>query len=159
MGGADSFRLAADVPTLDAAVSFYGIAPDESVLARIKAPLAGFYGEDDPRVMPTVRAADMTMKRLGKAYELHVYPGATQAFMRSTVEGQNTAATAAIVMGNAAIPWLEATGLAARLVAVDGAITRVGGWPEPEPDSLHPKTPEPEAPSGVTGSKGRSPTI
>jgi len=94
MGGADSFRLAAEVP-LDAAVAFYGVAPDDTVLARIKAPIAGFYGEDDPRVMPTVLAADATMKRLGKAYEVHVYPGATQGFLRSTVEGQNGAAGAA----------------------------------------------------------------
>ena len=65
------------------------------MLARIKAPIAGFYGEDDPRVMPTVLAADATMKRLGKTYEVHVYPGATQGFLRSTVEGQNGPAAAA----------------------------------------------------------------
>ena len=94
MGGADSFRLAADIP-IDAAVAFYGVAPDDTVLARIKAPIAGFYGEDDPRVMPTVLAADATMKRLGKTYEVHVYPGATQGFLRSTVEGQNGPAAAA----------------------------------------------------------------
>lgn len=96
MGGADSFRFAAEVPDLDAAVVFYGVAPDQTVLANVKAPVAGFYGEDDPRVMATVRAAEATMKRLGKTYEVHVYPGATQAFLRSTVEGQNTdAGTAA----------------------------------------------------------------
>jgi carboxymethylenebutenolidase len=95
MGGADSLRFAAEVPSLDAAVAFYGVAPDERVLARIKAPLAGFYGEDDPRVMPTVRTAEATTKRLGKTYEVHVYPGATQSFLRATVEGQNSAAAAA----------------------------------------------------------------
>jgi len=94
MGGADSFRFAADVP-IDAAVAFYGVAPDDTVLTKIKAPLAGFYGEDDPRVMPTVVTADATMKRLGKTFEVHVYPGATQGFLRSTVEGQNAPAGAA----------------------------------------------------------------
>jgi carboxymethylenebutenolidase len=94
MGGADSFRFAADAPKLEAAVVFYGIAPDEGVLARVKAPVAGFYGEDDARVMPTVRAAEAVMMRLGKAFDLHVYPGATQSFLRSTVEGQNGAAVA-----------------------------------------------------------------
>ena len=94
MGGADTFRFAADIP-IDAAVAFYGVAPDDTVLTRINAPIAGFYGEDDPRVMPTVLAADATMKRLGKDYEVHVYPGATQAFLRSTVEGQNGPAGAA----------------------------------------------------------------
>jgi len=94
MGGADSFRFAADAPNLAAAIVFYGIAPDESVLARVKAPVAGFYGEDDSRVMQTVTAAEATMKRLGKTYDVHVYPGATQAFLRSTVEGRNSEAGA-----------------------------------------------------------------
>jgi carboxymethylenebutenolidase len=105
MGGADSFRFAADSPNLDAAVSFYGIAPDETVLEKIRAPLAGFYGEDDPRVMSTVRAAENAMKRLGKTYDVHVYPGATQAFLRSTVEGQNGAAGA--MAWPAAIQFLQ----------------------------------------------------
>jgi carboxymethylenebutenolidase len=95
MGGADSFRFAADVSNLDAAVVFYGIAPNENVLAKVKAPIAGFYGEDDPRVMATVRAAEAAMKRLGKTYNVHVYPGATQGFLRSTVEGRNGEAVAA----------------------------------------------------------------
>jgi carboxymethylenebutenolidase len=94
MGGADSFRMAAE-SDVDAAVVFYGISPEEDVLRKIKAPVAGFYGEDDPRVMPTVRAAEAVMKRLGKPYDVHVYPGATQAFLRSTVEGRNGEAVSA----------------------------------------------------------------
>lgn len=43
----------------------------------------------------------------------------------------NTAATAAIVMGRDAIAWLEAAGLPSRLVALDGSVTRLNGWPEP----------------------------
>lgn len=95
LGGADSFRFAAETSDLNAAVVFYGISPEESVLTRLRAPVLGLYGEDDPRVMETVRAAEATAKRLGKAYEVRVFPGATQAFMRSTVEGQNGAAVAA----------------------------------------------------------------
>lgn len=95
MGGADSFQFAAEVPDLAAAVVFYGTSPDDSALARIKAPVAGFYGEDDARVVPTVKRAEATMKRLGKTYDVHVYQGATQAFLRSQAEGGNAAATAA----------------------------------------------------------------
>ena len=95
MGGADSFQFAAEVADLNAAVVFYGTSPADSVLAKIKAPISGFYGEDDARVIPTVKRAEGTMKRLGKTYEAHVYPGATQAFLRSTVEGENTAAQTA----------------------------------------------------------------
>jgi carboxymethylenebutenolidase len=95
MGGADSFRFAAAVPELNAAVVFYGVSPDAPALARIRAPVLGLYGEDDVRVMSTVPAAAAEMKRLGKAYEVHTYRSATQAFMRSTVEGENAAAVAA----------------------------------------------------------------
>lgn len=41
----------------------------------------------------------------------------------------NIAATAAIVMGEAAERWLKEQGLSARLVSQTGIICRVGGWP------------------------------
>jgi thiamine biosynthesis lipoprotein len=41
----------------------------------------------------------------------------------------NTASTAAIVRGDRAAVWLESLGLPARLVAADGGVVRVGGWP------------------------------
>jgi thiamine biosynthesis lipoprotein len=41
----------------------------------------------------------------------------------------NTASTAAVVMGRAAVPWLARCALPARLVAEDGAVTEVAGWP------------------------------
>jgi FAD:protein FMN transferase len=44
----------------------------------------------------------------------------------------NAAATATIVLGDAGLAWLERTGLPGRLVATDGDVVRVGGWPEPE---------------------------
>ena len=42
----------------------------------------------------------------------------------------NIASTAALVMGERAIQWLVDRGLPARLVRVNGAVVRVGGWPE-----------------------------
>ena len=41
----------------------------------------------------------------------------------------NTASTAAIVLGEHAVAWLEQTGLPCRLVSVDGRLVRLGGWP------------------------------
>ena len=41
-------------PAVEEINAWVVVAPDDTVLARIKAPIAGFYGEDDPRVMPTV---------------------------------------------------------------------------------------------------------
>ena len=43
----------------------------------------------------------------------------------------NAAATAAIVLGETAVPWLESIGLPARLVGSSGEIVRVGRWPAP----------------------------
>jgi thiamine biosynthesis lipoprotein len=43
----------------------------------------------------------------------------------------NIASTAAIVMGDDALRWLQDRGLPARLVDNDGRVTVVGGWPRP----------------------------
>jgi thiamine biosynthesis lipoprotein len=42
----------------------------------------------------------------------------------------NSASTAAIILGENAVHWLEETGLPARLVDGNGAIAYVAGWPE-----------------------------
>ena len=42
----------------------------------------------------------------------------------------NTLSTAAIVRGRGAVPMLRQRGRAARLVAADGSVIRIGGWPE-----------------------------
>jgi len=43
----------------------------------------------------------------------------------------NTASTAAIIRGEAALPWLRDAGLPARLVAHDGTVETTAGWPSP----------------------------
>lgn len=45
----------------------------------------------------------------------------------------NVATTAAIVLGDGAPPWLETRRVPARLVAVDGSVVVLGGWPADEP--------------------------
>ncbi len=57
-------------------------------------------------------------------------PWRTASVAASTCELANGASTAAIVLGEAAVGWLEATGLPARLVGLDGSVARVGGWPD-----------------------------
>jgi thiamine biosynthesis lipoprotein len=42
----------------------------------------------------------------------------------------NIASTAAIIRGRSAIGWLTRQGLPTRLVAVDGSVTTIAGWPE-----------------------------
>ncbi len=41
----------------------------------------------------------------------------------------NAATTAAIVLGDEAPAWLDARGIAARLVGIDGSVTTCAGWP------------------------------
>jgi thiamine biosynthesis lipoprotein ApbE len=50
----------------------------------------------------------------------------------------NTASTAAIIKGRAATGWLAERRLAARLVAADGVIVTVAGWPPDPPASAAP---------------------
>jgi carboxymethylenebutenolidase len=66
-GGGNSFRFAADVPELNAAVVFYGTPPTEDLAAKINAPVLGFYGENDARVTATVEPTIALMKKLGKS--------------------------------------------------------------------------------------------
>jgi thiamine biosynthesis lipoprotein len=58
-------------------------------------------------------------------------PWRTASVVAASCVDANIAATAAIVRGRSAVPWLDGLGLAARLVAVSGQAVRLGGWPEP----------------------------
>jgi thiamine biosynthesis lipoprotein len=54
----------------------------------------------------------------------------TVSVTAATCVDANTASTAAIVLGHAAVDWLADRGLPARLVAVDGTVRTVAGWPD-----------------------------
>ena len=56
-------------------------------------------------------------------------PWRTATVAASTCLEANAAATAAIVMGEAAQGWLEKRGLPARLVSDDGRVLKLRGWP------------------------------
>jgi len=93
-GGGLSFEFAGVVPEINAAVVFYGGAPSEAIMAAIKAPVIGFYGENDERVTATALPAAEKMKALGKSFEYHIYPRATHAFVMFQDMGGNGAAVA-----------------------------------------------------------------
>lgn len=82
-GGSQSFRFATNRPDLAAAFVFYGTPPATDAIARIKAPVYGFYAGNDARVTATVPQATEEMKAAGKAYEPVVYDGAGHGFMRA----------------------------------------------------------------------------
>ncbi|HEX6788193.1 MAG TPA: FAD:protein FMN transferase [Gaiellaceae bacterium] len=56
----------------------------------------------------------------------------TVSVAAATCLDANTASTAAVLRGPDAPAWLEARGLPSRLVASDGAVVQVAGWPAEE---------------------------
>lgn len=82
-GGSQTFRFATNSTDIDAALVFYGSAPDQMKdIKKIKAPVYGFYGENDERINAGIPATEKMMKQAGKTYEYKIYPGAGHAYMR-----------------------------------------------------------------------------
>jgi carboxymethylenebutenolidase len=94
MGGGLAWEAAAEIEGVNASVVFYGGPPQEPVMSRIKAPVAAFFGENDLGLAPRIAPATADMKRLGKSFEVHVYPEATHVFLYRQDLGRNAAATA-----------------------------------------------------------------
>jgi carboxymethylenebutenolidase len=94
-GGSQTFRYATDNPNIKAGFVFYGSAPsataqgqdpwqpDKTALARIKAPIYGFYGGNDARINSTLPATAAAMSELSKTFEQVIYEGAGHGFMRA----------------------------------------------------------------------------
>src|SRR5271166_443073 len=82
-GGGQSFRFATHRADLAAAFVFYGPPPAKEAMARIKAPVYGFYAGNDARIGATVPDTITNMKAAGKAYEPVTYDGAGHGFMRA----------------------------------------------------------------------------
>jgi carboxymethylenebutenolidase len=93
-GGAKSFDYAASTPPPDAAVVFYGAAPDSARLPLVRAPVLAHYGSDDARVNATIEPARATLQRLGRTYQTHIYDGAGHGFLRAQGERQGANETA-----------------------------------------------------------------
>jgi len=82
-GGGQSFRFATNRPDLKAAFVFYGPPPAAAEIARIKAPVYGFYAGNDARIDATIPDATKDMKAANKSYEPVTYEGAGHGFMRA----------------------------------------------------------------------------
>jgi carboxymethylenebutenolidase len=82
-GGSQTFRFATNRGDLAAAFVFYGGPPDKDAMARIKAPVYGFYAGNDARIDATIPDAIAQMKAAGKVYEPVTYEGAGHGFMRA----------------------------------------------------------------------------
>jgi carboxymethylenebutenolidase len=92
-GGSQTFRFATNRPSLKAAFVFYGSAPttgqqpnqtiDKAALAKISAPVYGFYAGNDMRINATLPATIEAMKEAQKKYDPVTYEGAGHGFMRA----------------------------------------------------------------------------
>jgi carboxymethylenebutenolidase len=82
-GGGQTFRFATNRGDLAAAFVFYGPPPDKDAMARIKAPVYGFYAGNDARINATLPEAIAQMKAAGKSYDPVTYDGAGHGFMRA----------------------------------------------------------------------------
>ena len=82
-GGGQTFRFATNRADLTAAFVFYGPPPDKEAMARIKAPVYGFYGANDARIDATIPDTIAQMKVTGKTYDPVTYEGAGHGFMRA----------------------------------------------------------------------------
>lgn len=99
-GGTQSFRFATNRPDLKAAFVFYGSVPaaadgtpDKAALARIKAPVYGFYAGNDARINATLPKTIEVMTELKKTFDHVTYEGAGHGFMRAGDAPEPTAPT------------------------------------------------------------------
>lgn len=83
-GGGLVNQLAAAGSALAAGVAYYGRQLPAADVPRIQAPLLLHYAEHDERINTGIAEYEAALKAHGKAYELHVYPGAQHAFNNDT---------------------------------------------------------------------------
>jgi carboxymethylenebutenolidase len=93
-GGAMSNNLAVNVPTLKAAVPFYGRQPKAEDVPKIKAALQLHYAENDQGVNAGIATYEEALKKNNINYELHMYAGAQHAFHNDTAPSRYNEAAA-----------------------------------------------------------------
>jgi carboxymethylenebutenolidase len=91
-GGGWSLNTALLFPDeLDASVIYYGqVTSDETALEPLNVPVLGLFGADDRGItVESVNAFAATLEKLGKNYEIEIYPNAGHAFANPTGNNYN----------------------------------------------------------------------
>ncbi|WP_292781733.1 dienelactone hydrolase family protein [Methylophilus sp. UBA6697] len=91
-GGSLSNLLATRLPTLAAAVPFYGSAPPLEAVPAIKSPLLIHFAEQDERVNASWPPYEQALKSAGKAYQAYQYAGTQHGFNNDTTPRYDEAA-------------------------------------------------------------------
>lgn len=86
MGGQLSLYAACENPSVGACVDYYGIHPSvQPDLAKLEAPVLGFFGENDEFVTPeAARQLKADLEAAGKRAEIHIYSGTGHAFFNDS---------------------------------------------------------------------------
>jgi carboxymethylenebutenolidase len=88
-GGGQTFRFATNNSSIKAAFVFYGPTPggqegpNKEALAKIAAPVYGFYAGNDARINAALPKTIEFMKELNKTFDPVTYEGAGHGFMRA----------------------------------------------------------------------------
>jgi len=95
-GGGITWRVATALPSLDAAVPFYGPAPELDQVPNIQAAVLGVYAEQDERINAGIEPLQAALEEAGTTHQINLYPGVNHAFHNDTgqryVEEQATQA-------------------------------------------------------------------
>ena len=84
-GGEMTFAAATQIPSLDAAVVYYGRSPDPLDLVKnIHAPILANYGEKDANVNKGINETVVAMKKYNKVYDFKIFSGAQHQFNNDT---------------------------------------------------------------------------
>ena len=91
--------LAVKVPTLKAAVAFYGRQPAADDVAKIKAAVQLHYAGLDERIDAGIPAYEAALKKNNITYELYMYDGVNHAFHNDTAPTRYNEAAAKLAWG------------------------------------------------------------
>ncbi len=85
MGGSYALLLPCRTKEIRAAAPYYGEIPDEAALRSLACPILYVYGDADFWITKDeVKRLQTSLKKLGKAGEVKIYPGAPHAFFNDT---------------------------------------------------------------------------
>jgi carboxymethylenebutenolidase len=79
-GGAMTNQVAVNAPDLNAAVPYYGTAPADEDVPKIKAPMLCHFAGEDPRINAGIPGFEAALKKAGIEYRIFVYEGAGHGF-------------------------------------------------------------------------------
>jgi len=100
-----TWRVAAGVPELRAAVPFYGLPAPAADVPKINAAVLAFYADRDERINANIPAIEAAMKENRKTFKKIVYSNSDHAFHNDT--GPRFNPVAAKAAWDEALDWFD----------------------------------------------------